>query len=125
MALFPHRSVLGNRGLRIERSTSVPKLAAKPVIDIPLVVVNSADEPSYITAREGLGYVLRIREPEWYEHRCSFRALLFFPNAEYGSCAEAKAVQGGPTYSRPLVIRPSYLVSEPVLYADIHAAPGC
>jgi GrpB-like predicted nucleotidyltransferase (UPF0157 family) len=65
------RFVLGDRALRIEHvgSTSVPRLAAKPIIDIVLVVADSADEPSYITALESLGYVLRIREPEWYEHR--------------------------------------------------------
>jgi GrpB-like predicted nucleotidyltransferase (UPF0157 family) len=34
-----------------------------------LVVADSADEPSYVPALEGAGYVLRIREPDWYEHR--------------------------------------------------------
>ena len=50
-------------------STSVPGLAAKPVIDILLVVPDSSDEPSYVPPLEAAGYVLRIREPEWYEHR--------------------------------------------------------
>jgi GrpB-like predicted nucleotidyltransferase (UPF0157 family) len=50
-------------------STSVPGLAAKPRIDILLVVPNSADEPSYVPVLEAAGYVLRIREPDWYEHR--------------------------------------------------------
>ena len=65
------RSVLVDRALRIEHvgSTSVPNLAAKPIIDILLVVVDSADEPAYVTALEAGGYVLSIREPEWYEHR--------------------------------------------------------
>ena len=65
------RAVLGDFALRIEHvgSTSVPGLAAKPIIDIVLVVKDSADEASYVPALEGAGYVLRIREPDWYEHR--------------------------------------------------------
>jgi GrpB-like predicted nucleotidyltransferase (UPF0157 family) len=50
-------------------STSIPGLAAKPIIDITLVVPDSADEPAYVPALEGAGYVLRIREPHWLEHR--------------------------------------------------------
>src|SRR5262249_27232018 len=50
-------------------STSVPGLAAKPIIDITLVVADSADEPAYVPALEAAGYVLRIREPDWHEHR--------------------------------------------------------
>ncbi len=65
------RSALGERAMVIEHvgSTSVPGLAAKPRIDILLVVPNSADEPAYVPAMEAAGYVLRLREPEWYEHR--------------------------------------------------------
>lgn len=65
------RSVLGSRALRIEHagSTSVPGLAAKPVIDILLVVSDSAEEDTYVPALEAAGYALRIREPAWYEHR--------------------------------------------------------
>jgi GrpB-like predicted nucleotidyltransferase (UPF0157 family) len=74
--LFRHeadriRATLGDRARRIEHagSTSVPGLPAKPIIDIVLVVDNSADEPAYVPALEAAGYVLRIREAEWYEHR--------------------------------------------------------
>lgn len=65
------RSVLGKSILLLEHvgSTSVPGLAAKPRIDILLVVANSADELSYIPALQAAGYVLVIREPDWYEHR--------------------------------------------------------
>ncbi len=64
-------AALGNRVLRLEHtgSTSVPGLAAKPIIDMLLVVANSANESEYLPALEGSGYVLRIREPDWYEHR--------------------------------------------------------
>ena len=50
-------------------STSVPGLAAKPRIDILLVVADSADEAAYVPDLEVAAYVLRIREPDWYEHR--------------------------------------------------------
>jgi GrpB-like predicted nucleotidyltransferase (UPF0157 family) len=65
------RGVLGGRALLVEHagSTSVPSLAAKPVIDIVLAVADSSDEASYVPALEAAGYVLRIREPDWYEHR--------------------------------------------------------
>jgi GrpB-like predicted nucleotidyltransferase (UPF0157 family) len=65
------RGALGERALLIEHagSTSVPGLAAKPVIDVILAVAGSADEPSYVPALEQAGFVLRIREPGWFEHR--------------------------------------------------------
>jgi GrpB-like predicted nucleotidyltransferase (UPF0157 family) len=65
------RSALGDRILLLEHvgSTSVPGLAAKPIIDMLLVVANTADEPSYVPALEAAGYALTVREPDWYEHR--------------------------------------------------------
>ena len=62
---------LGSKALRIEHvgSTSVPGLAAKPLIDIVLVVADAADEDAYVPPLEAAGYVLRIREPDWFEHR--------------------------------------------------------
>lgn len=65
------RMLLGRRVLQIEHvgSTSVPNLAAKPVIDILLVVADSSDEQAYVTVLENAGYPLRIREPNWHEHR--------------------------------------------------------
>ena len=47
----------------------MPGLAAKPVIDIVLVVGDSANEGAYVPPLESAGYLLRIREPNWYEHR--------------------------------------------------------
>jgi GrpB-like predicted nucleotidyltransferase (UPF0157 family) len=65
------REALGDAVVALEHvgSTSVPGLAAKPVIDILLVVGDSADEDAYVPALEGAGYVLRLREPHWFEHR--------------------------------------------------------
>jgi len=67
------RTVLGERALRMEHvgSTSVPDLPAKPVIDIVLVVADSAKEGEYAGALERAGYQLHVREPGWYEHRMS------------------------------------------------------
>ena len=65
------RSILRERVRLLEHagSTSVPGLAAKPVIDIVLAVADSADEEAYVPRMEAEGYVLRIREPDWHEHR--------------------------------------------------------
>ena len=65
------RRALGPRCLLIEHvgSTSVPGLSAKPIIDMVVEVPDSAVEPAYVPDLEAAGYVLRIREPEWFEHR--------------------------------------------------------
>ena len=65
------RGALGGTVVRLEHtgSTSVPGLAAKPIIDMLLVVPDSGDEPSYVPALEAAGYRLVIREPDWHEHR--------------------------------------------------------
>jgi len=65
------RTALGSRALLVEHvgSTAVPGLAAKPRIDILLAVASSADEPGYVPALEQAGYVLKIRESTWHEHR--------------------------------------------------------
>ncbi|HEY1331080.1 MAG TPA: GrpB family protein [Actinomycetota bacterium] len=65
------RKTLGDRVLQLEHvgSTSVPGLAAKPVIDMILVVEDSGDEAAYVPDMESAGYVLWIREPDWFEHR--------------------------------------------------------
>lgn len=65
------RSALGGAALAVEHigSTSVPGLAAKPIVDVLLVVEDPSDEASYLPALEGAGYVLRVREPDFDEHR--------------------------------------------------------
>jgi GrpB-like predicted nucleotidyltransferase (UPF0157 family) len=62
---------LGGAALQIEHhgSTSVPGLAAKPIIDMLFVVKDSSDEAAYLPHLESAGYVLRVREPDWHEHR--------------------------------------------------------
>ena len=65
------RTALGPVALRVEHigSTSVPGLAAKPVVDVLLVVRDAADEGTYLPALEQAGFVLRVREPAFDEHR--------------------------------------------------------
>jgi GrpB-like predicted nucleotidyltransferase (UPF0157 family) len=65
------RAALGGRAVQVEHvgSTSVPGLAAKPIVDILLAVPDSADEQAYVPALEAAGYVLRAREPDWSGHR--------------------------------------------------------
>jgi GrpB-like predicted nucleotidyltransferase (UPF0157 family) len=75
-SLFTHlqkqiHEALGDNILLLEHvgSTSVPGLAAKPIIDMVLAVADSSDELSYVPLLEKKGYILRNREPDWYEHR--------------------------------------------------------
>jgi GrpB-like predicted nucleotidyltransferase (UPF0157 family) len=64
-------TALGSKALLLEHvgSTSVPGLSAKPVIDILLGVADTTDETSYVPPLEQQGFVLRLREPAWFEHR--------------------------------------------------------
>jgi GrpB-like predicted nucleotidyltransferase (UPF0157 family) len=72
-ALYAARvtGALGEQTVRIEHvgSTAVPDLPAKPIIDIAVEVHDSADERAYAPELEAAGYTLRIREPDWFEHR--------------------------------------------------------
>ena len=64
-----HRDRLGRAlhgtPVRIEHigSTSVPGLAAKPIIDIVVAVADITAEEDYLDAMLAAGYVLRVREP--------------------------------------------------------------
>jgi GrpB-like predicted nucleotidyltransferase (UPF0157 family) len=55
---------LGDAALAVEHigSTSVPGLAAKPIIDVLVVVADIEDEPSYVPALVDAGFVLRVHE---------------------------------------------------------------
>jgi GrpB-like predicted nucleotidyltransferase (UPF0157 family) len=65
------RRALAERVVLLEHtgSTSVEHLSAKPIIDIVLAVADSSDESAYVPPLESQGFQLRIREPEWFEHR--------------------------------------------------------
>jgi GrpB-like predicted nucleotidyltransferase (UPF0157 family) len=57
-------AALGRTAIRIDHvgSTSVPGLAAKPIVDIQVSVADLGDEPRYVPPLEGIGLVLRSRD---------------------------------------------------------------
>jgi GrpB-like predicted nucleotidyltransferase (UPF0157 family) len=59
------RAALGPRAREVEHigSTSVPGLAAKPIIDILVTVDDITAEQDYLAPLLGAGYQLRVREP--------------------------------------------------------------
>ena len=65
------RAALGDRALAVEHvgSTSVPGLCAKPILDILLLTADADREADYVPALTAAGYALRIREPDWFQHR--------------------------------------------------------
>jgi GrpB-like predicted nucleotidyltransferase (UPF0157 family) len=65
-------AALGRTALGIEHvgSTSVPGLAAKPIVDIQVSVADLGDEPRYVPPLQAAGLVLRSRD-EWHRY---FRA---------------------------------------------------
>jgi GrpB-like predicted nucleotidyltransferase (UPF0157 family) len=70
-AAYRIRRALGDKVLQLDHvgSTSVRGLPAKPLIDINMVVADTTVEDAYVPPLEAIGYELRIREPDWYEHR--------------------------------------------------------
>lgn len=70
------RATLGEEARLVEHvgSTAVAGLAAKPIIDIVLAVTDSAAEAGYVPRLETAGYTVKLREPDWYEHRLLTRA---------------------------------------------------
>ncbi|WEV40511.1 GrpB family protein [Lactobacillus sp. ESL0681] len=65
------KRALGKTALKIEHvgSTAISGLCAKPIVDILLLVPDSAKEQSYLPQLEEAGFSLRIREPDFEEHR--------------------------------------------------------
>ncbi|WP_433288778.1 GrpB family protein [Pseudonocardia sp. CA-142604] len=63
------RHILGDRARLIEHvgSTSVPGLAAKPIVDIVVGIDDPDDDQAFIPDLEAAGYELRVRE---HGHRC-------------------------------------------------------
>ena len=70
-AAFRIREALGDKVLQLDHvgSTSVRGLLAKPLIDINMAVADTTNEDAYVPPLEAIGYKLRIREPDWHEHR--------------------------------------------------------
>lgn len=91
---------------RIEHvgSTSVPGLAAKPVIDIQVSVENLADESTYVTAIESVGVQLRSRDDE---HR------FFRPFAGRPRDVHIHVCPGGSQWERRHLLFRDYLRADP------------
>lgn len=58
-------AALGAKAIRVDHigSTSIPGLAAKPIIDIDLSIKDADHEEDYLPALVAAGYQLRVREP--------------------------------------------------------------
>lgn len=65
------KEILKDKVIQIEHvgSTSVPGLCAKRIIDILLIVADSSKEEDYVPQLLENGYILKVREPDWYGHR--------------------------------------------------------
>lgn len=65
------RQALGAVAVVVEHvgSTSIPGLAAKPFLDVLLLVPDPADEAAYVPRLETAGFLLHVREPDWHQHR--------------------------------------------------------
>jgi GrpB-like predicted nucleotidyltransferase (UPF0157 family) len=65
------RQALGPVAVVVEHvgSTSVPGLAAKPFLDVLLLVPDPGDESAYVPQLEAAGFLLHVREPDWHQHR--------------------------------------------------------
>jgi GrpB-like predicted nucleotidyltransferase (UPF0157 family) len=65
------RQALGSVAVVVEHvgSTSVPGLAAKPFLDVLLLVPEPSDEAAYVPGLEAAGFLLHVREPDWHQHR--------------------------------------------------------
>ena len=74
------RSELAGRAVDVQHvgSTSVPGLAAKPLLDLLLTVSDAADEDSYAPVLQAAGYAFHVREPGWHEHRLFKRGTPHF-----------------------------------------------
>jgi GrpB-like predicted nucleotidyltransferase (UPF0157 family) len=64
-------AALGDEAVQVDHtgSTSVPGLAAKPIIDVTLSVRDIDDESTYLPQLEAAGYAFVLREPDWFRHR--------------------------------------------------------
>jgi len=80
-------TAFGPSALQVEHigSTSVPGLAAKPIIDVLVTVRDVEDEAAFVPPLEREGFVLRVREPGHRMFRTPARDVhvhLYEPDSE-------------------------------------------
>lgn len=70
-------AALGPSAIRADHigSTSIPGLAAKPIIDVQLSVKDVDDEDDYLPSPVAAGYQLRVRESAHRMERTADRAV--------------------------------------------------
>jgi GrpB-like predicted nucleotidyltransferase (UPF0157 family) len=75
-------AALGDTAVEVHHtgSTSVPDLPAKDIIDIDLVVKDSADESAYADKLEDAGFKFLLREPRWHQHRFFYAEYAYLPH---------------------------------------------
>ena len=97
---------LGSAVVRIEHvgSTSVPGLAAKPIVDIQVSAAKVDDEASYAPAIEALGVALRSRDSE---HR------YFRPAGNRKRDVQIHVTQAGTAWERTHLLFRDYMRSHP------------
>lgn len=100
------RGVVGRSAERIDHvgSTSVPGLAAKPVIDIQVSVVDCAEESRYSPQLASLGVPLRSRDV-WHRYFC--------PPAGSPRTVQIHVCQSGSAWEREHVLFRDYLRVDP------------
>lgn len=128
----PLHAVLGERALRIDHigSTSVPRLAAKDIIDVQVTIENFTDTPQLVTALGSLGYTLvpeitRDHLPPLYQGAdTDWEKRYFRPPAHQRPTHLHVRALGRPNQRYPILFR-DYLRSHPVAsaaYAQIKLA---
>ncbi len=97
---------LGRAALGIEHvgSTSVPGLAAKPIVDIQVSVADLADESRYVRQLEGAGLVLRSRD-DWHRY--------FRPPAGQPRAVHVHVCAAGGQWERDHLLFRDYLRADP------------
>lgn len=99
-------AALGTAAMSIEHvgSTSVPGLAAKPIVDIQVSVADLGDEPNYVPPLQAAGLVLRSRDDF---HR------YFRPPADQSREVHVHVCAAGSQWERDHLLFRDYLRADP------------
>jgi GrpB-like predicted nucleotidyltransferase (UPF0157 family) len=103
-------AALGPAAIRIEHvgSTAVPGLAAKPVVDMQVIVADIDDEASYVQAIESTGVPLRSRD-DWHRY--------FRPPSGQPRVVQIHVCDAGGTWERDHIVFRDHLRAHPEVAA--------